>query len=66
VRQQLLAERERGAAILLISAELEEILTLSDRIAVLYKGEIMGLVEAAQADIEMIGLMMAGSRHEAL
>jgi simple sugar transport system ATP-binding protein len=66
VRQQLLAERERGAAILLISAELEEILKLSDRIAVLYKGEIMGMVEAAQADVEMIGLMMAGSRHEAL
>jgi simple sugar transport system ATP-binding protein len=66
VRQQLLAERERGAAILLISAELEEILKLSDRIAVLYKGEIMGIVEATQADVEMIGLMMAGSRREAL
>jgi simple sugar transport system ATP-binding protein len=46
--------------------KVEEILTLSDRIAVLYKGEIMGIVEAAQADVEMIGLMMAGSRREAL
>ena len=66
VRQQLLAERERGVAILLISAELEEILSLSDRIAVLYKGEIMGVIDAGTADVEQIGLMMAGSRSEAV
>ncbi len=64
VRQQLLTERERGVAILLISAELEEILSLSDRIAVLYKGEIMGVIDAGTADVEQIGLMMAGSRSE--
>lgn len=65
VRQQLLAERERGAAILLISAELEEIVRLSDRIAVLYKGAIMGMIEGANADMETIGLMMAGTKLEA-
>ena len=67
VRQQLLAERARGAAILLISAELEEILGLSDRIAVLYQGRIMGMIDnhnperGGNADLEAIGLMMAGT-----
>lgn len=66
VQKQLLIERERGAAILLISAELEEILSLSDRIAVIFKGEIMGVLNTDQADIETIGLMMAGTRAEQL
>lgn len=61
VQRQLLAERDRGAAILLISAELEEILTLSDRIAVIYEGQIMGILDAKETDIETIGLMMAGT-----
>ncbi|MFO1349620.1 MAG: ABC transporter ATP-binding protein [Gammaproteobacteria bacterium] len=64
VRGQLLAERARGAAILLISAELEEILALSDRIAVLYQGRIMGILDGANADLETIGLLMAGTRDE--
>ena len=66
VQQQLLEERRRGAAILLISAELEEIIALSDRIAVIYKGQIMGILEPEEADPENIGLMMAGSRKEDL
>ena len=45
---------------LLISEDLEEIMELSDRIAVLYEGEIMGIVPAEKANIEEIGLMMAG------
>ena len=47
-------------AILLISTELEEVLTLSDRIMVMYEGKSMGLVDASQASREMLGLMMAG------
>ncbi|MEJ2709660.1 MAG: ABC transporter ATP-binding protein [Anaerolineales bacterium] len=66
VRSQLLAARERGLAMLLISAELEEILTLSDRIATIYKGEIMGILPAEKAKTEQIGLMMAGTRIESL
>ena len=62
VRRQLLAERDRGAAILLISAELEEILQLSDRIAVIYRGQVMGVIDADSAEIDDIGLMMAGTR----
>lgn len=64
VRQILLAQRERGAATLLISEDLEEIMTMSDRILVLFNGEVMGILEAESADIEEIGLMMAGTRHK--
>jgi ABC-type uncharacterized transport system ATPase subunit len=62
----LLQEREQGAAILLISEELDEIMSLSDRIVVMYEGKIMGELGAAEADLEKIGLMMAGTRKEKL
>ena len=62
VHRLLLAQREYGAGILLISEELEELLSLSDRVYVLYEGEIMG--EVTNSDIELIGLMMTGSRME--
>ncbi len=61
VHTRLLKERERGAAILLISTELEEIFALSDRIAVLCRGKIMGIVPNHDVDISQIGLMMAGT-----
>jgi simple sugar transport system ATP-binding protein len=64
VRQVLLVQRERGAATLLISEDLEEIMTLSDRILVLFNGEVMGILDAESADIEEIGLMMAGTRYK--
>ncbi|MDY6877502.1 MAG: ABC transporter ATP-binding protein [Chloroflexota bacterium] len=60
VRRLLLDQRQAGAAILLISEELEELFSLSDRIAVIYEGEIMGVFE--DPDQETIGLMMAGQR----
>jgi simple sugar transport system ATP-binding protein len=62
VIRNLLAQRARGAGILFISTELEEILAVSDRIAVLYEGEIMGIISGAEADAREIGLMMAGAR----
>ena len=57
----LLEQRERKAAVLLISTELDEILMLADRIAVLYEGKMMGIIENENADVEQIGLMMAGT-----
>jgi ABC-type uncharacterized transport system ATPase subunit len=48
----------------LISEDLDELLAISDRIAVMYEGEIMGIVPAEEADIEEIGLMMAGTKQE--
>jgi len=63
VENRLLEQRARGAAILYISTELEEILNLSDRIAVIHRGEIMGIVRPAEVTPERLGLMMTGTRH---
>lgn len=60
VHRQMLEARSAGSAILFISTELEEVLSLSDRIAVMYEGQIMGIVPAKGADIHQIGEMMAG------
>ncbi|MHB0885573.1 MAG: ABC transporter ATP-binding protein [Bacillota bacterium] len=62
VHHRIIAARDRGAAVLLISTELEEILSLSDRIAVMYEGEIMGVVPRDAADVNELGLMMAGAK----
>ena len=64
VRQKLIDQRDRGAAVLLVSTELEEILQVSDRIAVMYEGEFMGIVKNGEATISEIGLMMAGTRRK--
>ena len=64
VRRVLLEQRDRGAGILLISEDLDEILQLSDRILVLYEGQIMGIVPAEEAVLEELGLMMAGTRRQ--
>jgi simple sugar transport system ATP-binding protein len=61
VHERLLAERASGRAILLISTELDEVTALADRIAVIYRGEILGIVEPTIAR-EKLGLMMAGVR----
>lgn len=66
VRQQLLDERDRGGAILLISTELDEILAISDRIAVFFEGQVMGVIDVADADLNEIGLMMMGIRLDAI
>jgi general nucleoside transport system ATP-binding protein len=57
---ELLRERQEGKAILLISAELEELLNLADRIAVMFEGRIMGIVDATETSAEEIGSMMGG------
>ena len=62
VHRRLLDARDRGAAILLISTDLDEILTLGDRILVLYEGELMGVLPRAAASRDLLGLMMAGTR----
>ena len=60
VRSQLLARRADGAAILLVSEDLDELLALSDRLVVLYEGRIVGEMATADADIEQLGMLMAG------
>jgi simple sugar transport system ATP-binding protein len=65
IHQRLLEQRRQGTATLLISEDLDEIIALSDRIAVMYEGEIVGIVQRGEATIEELGLMMAGVRQQA-
>jgi len=62
VQEKLMEQRERQAAILLISEELDEVLRLSDRVAVMVKGKIVGLFSKDNFDREKIGLLMTGGR----
>lgn len=62
VHRLLLEQRAAGTAILLISEDLEELFRLADRIAVMYEGQIMGVVPTEEANIEDLGLMMAGAK----
>jgi len=61
VHQKLLEQKQRGAALLLISEDLDEILVLSDRILVIYEGRIVGEFAAEDADIQAIGALMTGA-----
>jgi ABC-type uncharacterized transport system ATPase subunit len=65
VRARLLEQRDCGRAVLLISEDLEELLTIADRIAVLFEGRIMGVLPAETADLRTLGLLMAGSTEQA-
>jgi simple sugar transport system ATP-binding protein len=63
IHQRILQERERGAGILLISEDLDEVFNLSDRIVVLYEGQIVGTARCEDASREQVGLWMSGVRH---
>ena len=65
IHEKLLALRGRGCGILVIGEDLEELLILSDRIAVMYDGRIAGTLDAAQATIARLGLMMTGAEADA-
>jgi simple sugar transport system ATP-binding protein len=65
VHERLVEKRDEGTAILLVSAELDEILALSDRIAVIYEGEIMAVFKAGEANEDQIGLLMTGGGERA-
>jgi simple sugar transport system ATP-binding protein len=60
IHNQIVSKRDEGVAVLLVSSELDEIMSLSDRIAVMYKGEIIDIVPREEATRENIGLLMAG------
>jgi simple sugar transport system ATP-binding protein len=63
VRSKLVEQSSNGAAVLMISEDLEEILALSDRIAVIYEGKITGIVQRKDATMELLGLMMSGAKN---
>ena len=60
VHQTLVRQKNQGKSVLLVSADLEEILSLSDRIAVMFEGRIMGILDREEADVFKIGLYMGG------
>ena len=62
IRKELLKERDNGVAVLLISEDLDEIFMISDRIGVIYEGQILDIVDIKNAEIKKIGLLMAGMK----
>lgn len=62
IHSQIIAERDKGKAVLLVSLELEEVMNLSDRILVMYEGEIVGNLDPKQITTEELGLYMAGAK----
>jgi len=61
IHRQIVTQRDAGLGVLLVSSELDEVLSLSDRVAVMYRGRIVGVLEGNAAEREKIGLMMAGA-----
>lgn len=66
IHKRIVEERDKGKGVLLVSLELDEIMDLSDRIAVIYNGEIVGIVDAKETDENELGLMMSGSLRKAV
>jgi simple sugar transport system ATP-binding protein len=60
IHSRIVEKRDEGCAVLLVSPELDEVISLSDRIAVMYKGQIMAILPAEEATKEQLGLLMAG------
>jgi ABC-type uncharacterized transport system ATPase subunit len=65
IHQRLIKARDAGKAVLVISADLEEVLSLSDRIAVMYEGRIVGILQPEEATEERLGGMMTGGEEAA-
>ena len=64
VHKQIVAQRDAGKAVLLVSLELDEVMTVSDRILVMYEGEIVGELDPKTTTVEELGLYMAGAKKE--
>ncbi len=60
VHKSLIKQRDKGKAVLLLSLELDEVINISDRLAVIFEGEIVGIVDAKNSDVNKIGFMMSG------
>ena len=64
IHKQIVAERDRGTAVLLVSLELDEVMNLSDRILVMYEGEIVGEFDPKKTTVQELGLYMAGAKKQ--
>jgi simple sugar transport system ATP-binding protein len=61
IHKQIVGQRDQGAAVLVVSAELDEVLGLSDRVAVMFDGKIVAMLSSEEATRERVGLLMAGA-----
>jgi simple sugar transport system ATP-binding protein len=61
IHGRIVESRDAGSAVLIVSAELDEVLALADRVAVMFRGRFVGVLDRAEADRERVGLMMAGT-----
>ena len=64
IHRQIVAQRDKNKAVLLVSLELDEVMSLSDRILVMYEGEIVGELDPKKTTVEELGLYMAGAKRE--
>ena len=64
IHKQIVAQRDAGKGVLLVSLELDEVMTVSDRILVMYEGEIVGELDPKKTTVEELGLYMAGAKKE--
>ena len=64
IHSQLVAQRDAGKAVLLVSLELDEVMNLSDRILVMYEGEIVGELDPKKTTVQELGLYMAGAKRD--
>ena len=64
IHKQLVAQRDKGKAVLLVSLELDEVMDVSDRILVMYEGEIVGELDPKKVTVEELGLYMAGAKRD--
>ena len=64
IHKQIVAQRDAGKGVLLVSLELDEVMALSDRILVMYEGEIVGQLDPKTTTVEELGLYMAGAKRE--
>ena len=62
IHKQIVGARDKGLAVLLVSADLNEVMSLSDRILVLFEGKVMGELTSEEANAERLGLLMSGSK----
>ena len=64
IHSQIVAQRDEGKAVLLVSLELDEVMSLSDRILVMYEGEIVGQLDPQKTNLQELGLYMSGAKRD--
>ena len=62
IHERLIAQREQGTAVLVVSEDLDEVMALADRVAVMFEGRIVAVIDRSECTVEDLGLLMAGAQ----